>query len=80
MVEPVNQIVDLAVGLFDLALELLSFSTDGVLKALVESKHYVHQSYEVIVQLLFVRFAEVDEADGELTQKLRERAVEATAQ
>lgn len=44
-IELIHQAVDLAVGFFDLALELLLLSANGLLKTLVEGEHHVHEGH-----------------------------------
>lgn len=60
-VELINQGVDLPVGFFDLALKLLFRRADGLLETLVEGEHHVHESDQVVMQLLLAGITIVDE-------------------
>jgi hypothetical protein len=60
VVEPINQTVDLAVGFFDLAVELFPFSPDGLRETLMEGEHHVHEGHEVVMQLFFGGIIEVN--------------------
>ena len=80
-VEFVDEAVDLAVGGVDLALDggfvVVSF---GVGALLVEGEHTVHEFDHLVVAGLVLRVLEVDGADRELFDVLREHTEEATAQ
>jgi len=67
-VQLIHEDVDLAVGFFDLVVELFPLSPDGLRETLMEGEHHVHEGHQVIVQLLFAGLTEVDEANWELPQ------------